>query len=145
MFDINKCIVYITCSQAKHLADVFNARLMEFGISKVQWSAIYYLGLSEAKSVCELANNLKVKHSSATRLLGRMEQEGYVKRIKDNEDRRITHVKLTPKGQDIRKKVLPICEEISKIAKDNISEGDIDTFKDVLNKIVNNITENESA
>ncbi len=142
MFDITKCLVYTTCSQAKHLADVFNSNLMEFGISKVQWSAMYYISLYDTISVCELANKLEVKHSSATRLLGRMEQEEYIKRIKDESDRRVTYVKLTQRGLDIRNQVLPICETISKNAIEDISESDIDVFKDVLSKLVMNITEN---
>lgn len=140
MFDINDCLVYVTCSQAKLLADVFNEKLMEFGISKVQWSVLYYLGFNENISVCQLANMMKSKHSSATRLLSRMEQEGYVQRTKDSEDRRITHLKLTDKGHHIRKKVLPICEEISYRAINNIPQKEVEIYREVLDKLVNNIT-----
>lgn len=143
MFDINDCIVYITCSHSKVIGDVLNEKIMEYGISKSQWYALYYLGLDDKLSVCELANKMQVKHSSATRLLSRMEEDGFIVRLKDDVDKRITYLKLTDKAIDIRNKILPLCERISEAAVNNIEDEKIGTYKEVLEQLTKNVIEHK--
>jgi len=144
MFDINECIIYFTCCQAKEMGDVLNDKLMEFGITKTQWYCLYYLGLSERMNVCELANKMRIKHSSATRLISRMEKEGYIKKEKDKDDKRITYVMLTDKAIEIRNKVLPVCMKFHEEAIKNISNDEINNFKEVLQSLTNNVIDYSS-
>lgn len=46
-----------------------------------------------------LAERLLIRHNSAVELVSRCEQHGWIERIRDAEDRRQVHIRLTPEGQ----------------------------------------------
>ena len=48
----------------------------------------------------------RVKKSTMTDMVDRMERDGMAERIRDKEDRRVVKVKLTPKGKKVRKEFL---------------------------------------
>jgi len=51
-------------------------------------------------TVGHLADQLLVRHHSAVGLLDRLEERGLVERVRDGEDRRQVHVRLTRAGSD---------------------------------------------
>jgi len=54
-----------------------------------------------APTVGELAARLQVHHHSVVGLLTRLEDQGYVRRVRDGSDRRRMHVSLTPSGHGV--------------------------------------------
>lgn len=140
MFDLEMCVAFITNTTSKKLANAFNERLLPLGITRVQWIALYFLGLQDGISQTELGEKLNIKDSTVVRLIDRMEKDGYVTRLKHHSDRRITIIKLTEKGQQIREAFLPEGEKMLEIFATNISEAELEVFKKVLKKMVENIT-----
>ncbi|MDK2919042.1 MAG: MarR family transcriptional regulator, organic hydroperoxide resistance regulator [Candidatus Petromonas sp.] len=138
MFELEKCLAFITNNAAKKMGDAFNEKLITFGITRVQWIALYYLGQSETISQQELGRKMDIKHPTVARLINRMEKEGYVKRIACPEDKRIRNLKLTEKGITLRNRLLPECERISKIFVDGISEDEKNLYKDILDRMIRN-------
>ena len=47
MFDLNDCIAYITCKGAKALAQRLEKRLELYNVTRVQWTAMYYVSLDK--------------------------------------------------------------------------------------------------
>lgn len=140
MFDLETCVAFITNKASKMLADAFNERLISLGITRVQWIALYYLGKYEGISQKDLAKKMNVKGSTVARLLDRMEKEGSIAREGDPQDKRIIRLKLTEKGKELREKFLPECEKMSKIFARGITDEEIEIFKRVLKKMVDNIS-----
>lgn len=58
-------------------------------------------GEQDVVAVKDLAAHLQLEHSTASRLLGEAEAEGYVVRAADPSDRRRTTVALTPTGEQV--------------------------------------------
>lgn len=139
MFDLDACVAFITNRAAKKMADEFNNRLMEQGITRVQWIALYYLGKYDKISQKELGELMDIKESTVARLIDRMEKEDYVYRTKDEEDRRVTLILLTEKGQKYREKLLPEGQKMADVFTKGISEGELNTFMNVLEKMLLNI------
>lgn len=139
MFNIDDCIGFITSKAAKNLADEFNRRLQEHGITRVQWIALFYIGKSDCVFQKELSNLMNIKESSMVRLIDRMEKEGFVIRKKQEHDRRITMIILTEKGKKFREKVLPLGNEFQENATKGISTEELKIFKRVLEKMVENV------
>ena len=139
MFDVDTCVSFITNQAAKKLADAFNNRLIPKGITRVQWIALFYLGKSDKLNQKKLGELMNIKDSTVARLIDRMENEGFIIRTKDPEDRRNTLLLLTKKGSKFREEMLIEGEEMSKIFAQGISDDEIEIFKKVLDKMVNNI------
>ncbi|MCT8977684.1 MarR family transcriptional regulator [Clostridium sp. CX1] len=139
MFDLDSCIGFMTNRQSKKLAEAFNNRLAPFGVTRVQWIAMYYLDKYKSLSQMELADKMDIKPSTLARLVDRMERDGYVQRVKNDEDRRIFLVSLTEKGEKFWKDLLPEGENMGKVFSNNISDEDMSAFMKVLNQMVRNI------
>lgn len=139
MFDLDSCVAFITKKGAKKLADAFNDRLMKKGISRVQWTALYFLGKHESMSQNELADKMDLKSSTIARLIDRLERDGYVRRIKEPNDRRITKLLLTEEGHTLRESLLPEGEQMSEIITQGISDAEMETFLRVLRKMTDNV------
>jgi len=86
---------------------------------------------------------MNIKESSVARLLDRMERDGLVKRIKNENDKRITNLNLTDKGKQFRVKLLPEGEKFEKLLHKNISDEEMEIFMMVLVRMVNNLKENK--
>jgi MarR family transcriptional regulator for hemolysin len=85
-----------------------------------------------------LSNRLSVDRSNAVRALQRLEQEGHIRRRKDDADKRANLVRITPKG---RKAVV----EISKLRKGmaqsffgDLKEDEAGAIVDLLRKALTN-------
>lgn len=66
----------------------------------------------EVATIGTLAEKLAIKHHSAVELIDRLEKHGFVRRIRDKEDRRQVHVLLLPRGE----------KALAAVVKERISE-----------------------
>ncbi len=74
--------------------------------------AIRGLKDGETATIGTLAERLTIKHHSAGELIDRLEKHGFVKRLRDKEDRRQVHVALLPRGE----------KALADVVKERISE-----------------------
>ena len=58
--------------------------------------------LGRRRSECDIGHRLFLDNGTLTPLLKKMEQTGYVRRIRSEEDERIVHVFLTEKGRSLK-------------------------------------------
>lgn len=66
--------------------------------------------------VSELASQLKVSSPAVSRTLRSLETKGYIERSADKNDRRSTLIRLTEKGDTVRKQVFTdICDYFDRV------------------------------
>jgi DNA-binding MarR family transcriptional regulator len=141
-YDLTKCIGYITDNTMKIISADFNRRLEQYGMTRIQWIALYYLGKNEKKlKQNELAALMKIKNSSAARLIDRMERDGLIHRVESTEDKRIKNLELSAKGYTMREQLLPEGEKFNNLLLEGITEDELKTFEIVLQKMLKNIYE----
>jgi DNA-binding MarR family transcriptional regulator len=141
-YDLTKCIGYITDNTMKIISADFNRRLEQYGMTRIQWIALYYLGKNEKKlKQNELAALMKIKNSSAARLIDRMERDGLIHRVESTEDKRIKNLELSAKGYTMREQLLPEGEQFNNLLLEGITEDELKTFEIVLQKMLKNIYE----
>ena len=140
MFDIESCVCFINSKTSKKMANMFNERLVPLGVTRVQWIAMYYLLKHGELSQKELGEKMDIKESTVARLLDRMEEEGLIIRTQVKEDRRVKYIKLTPKGTERIEELLPEGQKMSELFSMGITEEEIQVFKRVLQKFMENIS-----
>jgi DNA-binding MarR family transcriptional regulator len=140
MFDIESCVCFINSKTSKKMANMFNERLIPLGVTRVQWIAMYYLLKHGDLSQKELGEKMDIKESTVARLLDRMEEEGLIIRTQVKEDRRVKYIKLTPKGKERIEELLPEGQKMSELFSMGITEEEIQVFKRVLDKFIENIS-----
>ena len=102
-------------------------------------SAIYAVGPDEPKTMKQIAETLGVAVSTPTRTIDRLLEKGFVNRKVGEKDRRKLLIELTPQGKkllvDIDKENLEITKRMLK----GLGDEEIETFKEILFKISQNI------
>jgi DNA-binding MarR family transcriptional regulator len=71
-----------------------------------QWRALVVLGRDGTLRVGDVAARIGISLPSASRLVGRLEEHGYVSTARDERDRRGTIVSLTDHGARVRRAVI---------------------------------------
>ena len=137
-FRLEKCVSYITENSIKQISEKFSKQLEAKGVTRIQWIALYYLNSNEEVSQKDLAKKMSIKDSSVARLLDRMKKEELIKRVKSEEDRRITYIHLTEKGKDVIERLLPEGEAFSYKILGDISEEELEVFENIIRKMVAN-------
>lgn len=89
---------------------------------------VYIKQKENQNSMKEIASSLNITQGSLTVSLNVLEKKGYVQKIKDNEDKRITLVFLTQKGEEINQKHMDFHKKmIDAIIKD-MNENELVNF-----------------
>ena len=74
-------------------------------LTPAQIHAVIWLGRDGPLTMGELAQRLRCTEKTLTGLVDRLEREGFAKRTRDAQDRRVVHVTLTRKGTVAHRKL----------------------------------------
>ncbi|MDP4177987.1 MAG: MarR family transcriptional regulator [Bacillota bacterium] len=107
-----------------------NSQNSTLGLKSNEIHVLFYLkkGAKEGEDgikVSDISNRMSIASPSVTQMINGLEENGYVERSMDKDDRRVVRIKLTAKGEDIIVKA----EEI---------------FENELNRLVEYLGENKS-
>ena len=118
---------------------VHNAYKSGINISLDQWQVLGPVWQLKSPSQKELGEVCLKNKASITRTIDSLEKKSLVVRVPDQIDHRIKRVVLTNLGEQLFYDVLPIMEKTREEVRGDISEDQIDTFKKVLSKIIQNL------
>ena len=85
--------------------------LLEMGISFQHWRVLAVLAMGDGLSIADLSAYAVVPHSTLSRLLTRLEEEGLIERSAQTPDGRTAHILLTPGGRALYRKIVPLAIE----------------------------------
>ncbi len=110
-------------------------KINSFGLDYTAIIALQMLRRKNPQRMRELVNGLGLPFSSATRLFGKLEEAGYVKRVYAEDDRRGVHVYLTGSGEEVVEKIeddtYKIISETSRLYDSGMLSHFIDTAKNM--------------
>lgn len=102
------------------LSDILTKNMAEFGLSRAAFNVLMILSRKENKKCkhCEIGRLMFVSRANITGLVDGLVDQGLAERRRDPEDRRIWLVAITPKGETLLKKLLPVhYEQVTKICE----------------------------
>ena len=118
---------------------VQNAMKSGLDISLDQWMVLGPIWQLESASQKELGEITLKDKTSITRLVDILEKKNLVVRVEDQIDHRIKRVILTNAGKQLFFDVLPIMEKTREEVRKDISDQEIEIFKNVLSSIIMNL------
>jgi len=145
VFDLNKCVNYITANKTKKISEVFGDWLKDYDITRIQWIALYFISTRDNLTQRDLANLMAINDSSVMRLIDRLERDGLVERVKTLNDRRKTSLILSIKGSELMDKVIHFGEDFNAVLTRNINPSDLDTFLKVQNQMLENVLNDKGS
>lgn len=104
--------------------------LNDVDITPPQFEALQYLIYEENLTIGELSNRMFLACSTVTDLLDRMERNELVKRVKDENDRRIVRISVLEKGHHLLESVMEtrqnyVAEILSELSEEVIANVDV--------------------
>ncbi len=91
--------------------ETLRAALRPRGLTVPQFAALRSLG-DDALSLGDLSDHLLCSNSNATRLVDGLAERGWVQRVEDPGDRRVTRIQVTPSGRVIRESAAPDYDQV---------------------------------
>lgn len=123
---------------AKNLQKLKNERMALFGLRSVHVTCLVRLGKAKGMTGAELAESCEVDKSLISRVIGELEEKGYVcYEVCDKKYRR--KIFLTESGEQVLKEIRRILFDAVDTVRGDISDEEIETFYRVLNHFDKNI------
>ncbi|HWP60085.1 MAG TPA: MarR family transcriptional regulator [Candidatus Acidoferrales bacterium] len=85
--------------------------LAELDLTAPQFYVLATIGYTGGIPFSEIGQKMMVTVSNLTGIVDRLEEKGLVVRERDAHDRRVVHVKPTPKGAKVYKSTIPLFEK----------------------------------
>jgi len=111
-----------------------------FDITKEQWSLLICLLHQEGETQSYFAEKTLKDKVSITKVIDNLVKKKLVKRMPDENDRRVKRIYLTEQGKEIIPKLKKVAFASLEDAFIGINKNDLDNFKKVLSKINLNLT-----
>ncbi len=129
------------CRNHKKNADLMLERSgLHHGQARLLMILVHENGISHSK----IASELRISTAAASKVIKRMEQDGFVLRETDNEDERVSRVFLQPKGQAMAEKVHSTFLELDSTMFDGFTDEEIKELQILLSRVQKNLQENIS-
>ena len=112
-------------------------------LSRMQF--VILKNIEQKEGICqnELAFFSNRNKSTLTRMIETLIKKGYIIKKSSKEDKRKNTIYLSPKGTAMLEKATPHFRQLAQTVEQNLSESEIDTAKEILKKIQENVTQGE--
>jgi DNA-binding MarR family transcriptional regulator len=136
-------LAHLIKDAARALVRALSVRLAEHKVSFGHWAFLRILWEGDGLTQRELSIEAGVMEPTTFSALKAMERLGYVVRRQVGSDRKKVYVFLTPKGRALKHKLVPIAEEVNRIAVDGAAREDVAATRRVLLAIIENMALDE--
>lgn len=125
------------------LSALCNKYMEEIELTDSQSKVLAYLMHNDDKEVFQrdIEAALKLMNPTVTGILNRLERKGFVIREKSRLDGRYKKVGLTPKGWELRDKLMKKVAESSRYLFRGISDPELEAFGETLKVLLRNVSD----
>ncbi len=111
---------------------IFNRRVKDVGLTRVQWQVLYLLYQHDGQTQTELAETLTMAKPPLGKVVDRLEDDGWIERRDEPKDRRAKRVFLTEKVTPLIVPLEKIVDEIGDITTSGLSNTEREAFIEYL-------------
>lgn len=119
-----------------------NNKVKERGLTQSQVTVIKFVGHFKKITITELSDYMSIKKSTCSGIVDRLEKMEVLERVKDENDKRITYIMFSEKGQVLSNEIKEDINGYFKEIFNNISEEDLILIENNLEKLSNLIQKN---
>jgi len=113
--------------------------LREFGLRVPEWRALAALYARKHCTMSELADLATIDRTTLTRTVDRMQDAGWLSRLADGDDMRVTRLELTAAGRKLFDKVWPTAQRLNELALAGLSKAEIQQLHKTLGRMRSNL------
>ena len=133
------CFPIYLCS--KEIIKKYTPLLDKLNLTYTQYIVMMYFWEKRTSNVKELGKTLLLDSSTLTPLLKKLENKGYITRVRSKIDERNLNLEVTEKGLKLRDEALSIPMEMGKCI--NLTKEEVETLYKIIYKILMNTQKEE--
>lgn len=137
-------LAHLVKDATRALVRALQMRLVEHGVSFGHWSFLRILWEHDGLTQRSLSEQAGVMEPTTFSALKAMEHLGYVSRRQMPDNRKNIYVFLTPKGRALKGRLVPLAEDVNRIAVAGLSAADIARSREILLAIIENLARDEA-
>jgi len=139
----NDRLAHLVKDATRALVRALQMRLAEHAVSFGHWTFLRILWEGDGLTQRELSEQAGVMEPTTYSALKAMERLGYIRRKQLGGNRKKVYVLLTPKGRRLRERLVPLAEDVNRIAIRNLRAAEIAVTRNVLLAIIANLARDE--
>ncbi len=139
----NDRLAHLVRDATRAFARALQARLAEHDVSFGHWTFLRVLWEHDGLTQRELSQEAGVMEPTTYAAVRSMEALGYVVRERLHGNRKNVHVRLTPAGRALKRKLVPLAVQVNRIGVHGIDPAAVATAREVLIAIIANLARNE--
>lgn len=120
---------------------IVSSNLRESGLTNQQIMVIKLIAHNKQVNISQLCEEMSLAKGTVSGIVARLESAGYVKKIKDENDKRNTYVTFSDKGLEFAKKFRKDINESFDKVFENFTEEEVNEVRSSLIKLRNKIKE----
>jgi DNA-binding MarR family transcriptional regulator len=113
--------------------------LKDYGLRVPEWRALAALYSRRHCTMSELAELATIDRTTLTRTVDRMQDAGWLERLADEQDMRVTRLALTATGRKMFERIWPEVQRLNGLALEGLSKSEIESLKKVLERMRANL------
>jgi len=123
----------------RYMKRMLDQRLNKYGLTSMQYVTLWSLWECNADiPLTQLSKRLCIDNPTMSGIVDRMVRDGFLERVQDTSDRRVTHVRLTQKSLELRDAIGGIGAEIDEETSRIIDRSLYTQVMDFLRRITRN-------
>ena len=119
----------------RELRCVGSERMVRLGLSMSHWHILSMLDRHGEVPMSRLAELLDVSMSNATGIVDRMEERGFVERVRVPDDRRLVLVRVTDRGREILNEIEVLRDEMLTRVLERLDDVQLDRLSGALHDL----------
>lgn len=139
----NDRLAHLVKDATRGLVRALQGRLSGYSVSFGHWTFLRILWETDGLTQRELSEQAGVMEPTTFSALKAMEKLGYIRRRHLPDNRKNVHVFLTPKGRALKSKLVPLAEEVNRIAMQDVAPADISAVRRSLLAMIENLARND--
>jgi MarR family transcriptional regulator, organic hydroperoxide resistance regulator len=119
----------------------YQSYLNKLGLTYPQYLVLLILWEKDNVPIKNITSRLLLNTNTVTPLLKRMEKQGFIKRKRTVRDERKVLLRLTHKGEHLKKKAAAVQEKVSSgLLSGSLNRKDLESLKMMLEKVVETLS-----
>jgi DNA-binding MarR family transcriptional regulator len=115
------------------------ARIAPYGVSRGQWYFLRILWEEDGLTQRELSDAVGMMEPTTVIAIRSLEKSGFVRRVRNEKDRRKINIFLTDQAKELRGVLLPLAMQVNAAAMAGLSSEHLSLFKDLLRHMSGNL------
>lgn len=141
----NDRLAHLVRDATRAFARALQVRLATQNVSFGHWTFLRVLWECDGLTQRELSEQAGVMEPTTYAAVRAMEELGYVVREQWHGNRKNVHVRLTPRGRALKRKLVPMAVEVNRLSVAGLEPGNVAMTRQVLIAIISNLARDELA